>query len=136
MAALQGKSGLVKWKTKQIFRINSFSVNVNVDQLDVTPFSTDGAQFRQFIPGLSGWDGSCDGFLDVIGDSSGQKAIQTAILTPATGTIILLTDETNGNGYTGAVYWRTLTANVDVADSQKISLAFQGTGALTWSTTL
>ena len=136
MAALQGRHGLVKWKTKQIYRISSWNVNLAVDMLDVTPFSTDGAQARAFLPGLSGWSGTCDGFLDVIGDSSGQKAIQTAILTPSTGTIILLTDETNGNGYTGAVYFNNLSVNVAVEDSQKVSLAFQGTGALTWSTSL
>ena len=136
MAALQGRHGLVKWKTKQIYRINSWSLNLAVDQLDVTSFSTDGAQFRSFLPGLTGWSGSCDGFLDVIGDTSGQKAIQTAVLTPATGTIILLTDETNGNGYTGSVYFNNLSVNVAVEDSQKINLGFQGTGALTWSTVL
>lgn len=136
MAALQGRHGLVKWKTKQIFRIDHWDVSADVDMLDVTPFSTDGAQARAFIPGLSGWSGTMTGFLDVIGDTSGQKAIQTAILTPATGTVILLTDETNGNGYTGAIYFRNLSVNVDVADSQKISLGFQGTGALSWSTVL
>jgi predicted secreted protein len=136
MAALQGRQGLLKWKTKQIFRISNWTLNVNVDQLDVTAFSTDGTQWRSFLPGLSGWDGTCDGFHDLIGDTSGQTAIKTAVLTPATGTIILLTDETNGNGYTGAVYWRNMSVNVDVADSQKLSLGFQGTAALSWSTAL
>lgn len=136
MAALQGRHGLVKWKTKQIYRMSNWSLNVPVDMLDVTAFSTDGAQWRTFLPGLSGWSGTCDGFLDVISDTSGQRAIQTAILTPSTGTIILLTDETNGNGYTGAVYFNNLSVNVAVEDSQKISLAFQGTGALSYSTAL
>jgi hypothetical protein len=136
MAALQGRHGLVKWKTKQIFRMTDWSLNLTVDQLDVTAFSTDGTQFRSFIPGLTAWDGNCNGFHDIIGDSSGQKAIQTAILTPATGTIILFTDETNQNGYTGAVYWQNLNVNVAVEDSEKIGLSFQGTGTLSWSTTL
>lgn len=136
MAALQGRHGLVKYKTKQVYRINNWSMNLAVDQLDVTGFSTDGTQFRSFLPGLSAWSGTCDGFLDIIGDTSGQKAIQTAVLTPTTGTIILLTDETNGNGYTGSVYFNNLSVNVAVEDSQKVNLAFQGTGALTWSTAL
>lgn len=136
MAALQGKSGLVKWKTKQIFRINSWTLNSDVDMLDVTAFSTDGAQWRAFLPGLGQWSGTCDGFLDIIGDTSGQKAVNTAFLTPATGTIILLTDETNGNGFTGAVYWRNMTASAAVDSAETVSLGFQGTAALSWSTVL
>lgn len=136
MAALQGRHGLVKWKTKQIYRVDHWDLSLDVDQLDVTAFSTDGVQFRSFLPGLSAWGGTLSGFTDVISDTSGQRAIQTAVLTPATGTIILYTDETNGNGYTGAVYWRNLSVSVDVADSEKISLAFQGTGALSYSTSL
>lgn len=136
MAALQGRHGLVKWKTKQIFRISSWNMNLAVDMLDVTSFTTDGVQFRSFLPGLSGWSGTCDGFLDIVGDTSGQKAIQSAILAPATGTIILYTDETNGNGYTGGIYFNNLSVNVAVEDSEKVSLGFQGTGTLSWSSAL
>lgn len=135
MAALAGRHGLVKWATKQVFRIDHWDLSVDVDQLDVTAFSTDGVQWRAFAPGLSQWSGSISGFQDVIGDSSGQKAMQTAILTPATGTIKLYLSETGGENFYGSVYLRNLNVNVDVADSEKTVFGFQGNGTLAYSTT-
>lgn len=135
MAAVQGRHGLVKWATKQIMRADHWDISLDVDMLDVTAFSTDGVQWRSFLPGLSQWSGTVSGFADVVGDSSGQKAIQTAILTPATGTIKLMLSETGGEALNGAVYWRNMSNTVDVADSEKIVFSFQGTGALTYTTT-
>jgi hypothetical protein len=135
MAALQGRHGLVKWKTKQIFRADHWDLSLDVDMLDVSAFSTDGKQWRDFLPGLSQWSGTISGFQDVIGDSSGQKAIQTAILTPATGTVKLFLSETGGENLYGSVYFRNESLNVDVADSEKMVFGFQGTGTLTYSTT-
>ena len=138
MAAISGKSGFVKWGAaaakKNILRIDHWDCSVDVDQLDVTAFTTDGAQWRSFLPGLSQWSGSLTGFADAVGDSSGQKAIQTAILTPSTGNIVLYLNETGLEQLRGAIYWRNQTVNVDVADSEKLSLSFQGTGTLAYAT--
>jgi hypothetical protein len=138
MAAVSGRHGYVKWGAdaakKKIVNMNHWDLTLNVDMLDVTPFSTDGAQWRAFLPGLSGWSGTFSGFADAVGDSSGQKAAQTAILTPATGAITLYLSETGLEQYRGAVYFQALNVGVDVADSEKASYSFQGTAALTYAT--
>lgn len=134
MAAVAGRHGLIKYKTKQVFRLDHWDANLQNDMLDVTSFSTDGTQWRSFLPGLSSWTGTISGFADAVADSSGQKVIQTSILTPATGTIILYFSEIGLENLTGSVYWQSMGVNVDVADSEKVVFAFQGTGALSYST--
>ncbi len=134
MAAVAGRQGLIKYKTKQVFRLDHWDLNLQNDMLDVTAFSTDGTQWRSYLPGLSAWSGSISGFADAVADSSGQKVIQTNILTPATGTIILYLSETGLENFTGSVYWQTMGVNVDVADSEKVTFSFQGNGALTYAT--
>jgi len=135
MAAVAGRHGLIKYKTKQVFRLDHWDANLQNDMLDITSFSTDGTQWRSFLPGLSQWSGTISGFADAVADSSGQKVIQTSILTPATGTIILYFSETGLENLTGSVYWQSMGVNVDVADSEKVSFSFQGTGVLSYSTT-
>lgn len=134
MAAVAGRQGLIKYKTKQVLRLDHWDLNLQNDMLDVTAFSTDGTQWRSYLPGLSAWSGSISGFADAVADSSGQKVIQTNILTPATGTIILYLSETGLENFTGSVYWQTMGVNVDVADSEKVTFSFQGNGALTYAT--
>lgn len=134
MAAVAGRHGLIKYKTKQVFRLDHWDANLQNDMLDITSFTTDGVQWRSFLPGLSSWTGTISGFADAVADSSGQKVIQTSILTPATGTIILYFSETGLENLTGSVYWQSMGVNVDVADSEKVVFSFQGTGALTYAT--
>ena len=138
MDAVAGRHGYVKWGAdaakKKIVNMDHWDLSVNVDQLDVTAFSTDGAQWRAFKPGLSDWSGTFSGFADVVGDSSGQKAAQTAILTPATGAITLYLSETGLEQYRGAVYFQSMGVSVDVADSEKQTFSFRGTAALTYAT--
>ena len=134
MAAVAGRHGFIKYKAKGIYRLDHWDLTCNNELLDVTAFSTDGTQWRSFTPGLSNWSGSISGFADAVADSSGQKAIQTALLTPATGTIILYFSETGLENLSGSVYWTAENVSVDVADSEKVVFSFQGTGALAYTT--
>ena len=138
MAAVAGRHGYIEYGTtaapKQIYRLDHWDLTANSEMLDVSSFTTDGATWRAFIPGLQSWSGSISGFADAVADSSGQKAIQTALLTPATGNILLFFSETGREHLKGAVYWTAENVSVDVADSEKVVFNFQGTGALSYAT--
>jgi hypothetical protein len=133
MAALSGRNGLVKYKTKTLVSIDHWDCNVSNDMLDVTSFSSAGVQFRSFKPGLSGFSGSFSGHYD-IADSSGQKVCQTAALAATTGTIKLYLSDSGGEALNGSVYFTNETATVDIADTEKVVFSFQGSGALTFTT--
>ena len=133
MAAISGRNGAVKYKTKTLVSIDHWDCNIQGDMLDVTAFSTAGVQWRSFTPGLSGWTGSLSGHYN-IADTSGQKVIQTNILSPATGTLILYLSDTGGENLSGSVYWQNETVNVDIADTEKVVFSFQGNGALAYAT--
>jgi predicted secreted protein len=133
MPAISGRNGAVQYKTKSFLSADHWDLTVNGDMLDVTSFSTVGVQWRSFIPGLSGWSGTVSGFYN-ISDTTAMKVAQTNILTPATGTIKLFLSDTGLENLSGSIYWQTYNVNVDVADSEKFSLAFTGNGALTYAT--
>lgn len=134
MAAVAGRQGFLKYKAKGVYRLDHWDLTLQNDMLDVTPFTTDGTQWRQYLPGLSAWSGTVSGFADAVADSSGQKVIQTNILAPATGTLILYLSETGLENFSGSVYWQTMNVSADVADSEKVSFSFQGTGTLGYAT--
>jgi predicted secreted protein len=133
MAAISGRNGTVQYKTKSFLSADHWDCTITGDMLDVTSFSTVGVQWRSFIPGLSGWNGTISGFYN-IADTTAMKVAQTNILTPATGTIKLWLSDTGGENLSGSIYWQTLGVNVDVADSEKFTLSFQGNGALAYAT--
>jgi predicted secreted protein len=134
MPALSGRNGVVKYKTKTLVNIDHWDCTISGDMLDVTSFSTAGVQWRSFLPGLSAWTGSLSGHYNFT-DTSGQKVIQTNILTPATGTLKLYLSDSGGETLSGSVYWQSEAVNVDIADTEKVVFSFQGNGALSFSTT-
>jgi predicted secreted protein len=133
MAAISGRNGAVKWKTKTLVSIDHWDCSVSADMLDVTAFSTAGVQWRSFVPGLSGWSGSLSGHYN-ISDTSGQKIMQASMLAATTGTIILYLSDTGGENLSGSVYMTNETATVDIADTEKVVFSFQGNGALAFAT--
>jgi hypothetical protein len=135
MAVIHGRKGVVKYKTKTLANIDNWQLNVESDLPEVTAFSTAGVSWRAYAPGLNSWSGSVSGFLDEVGDSSGQAVILTNLLTPATGTIKLYLDDSGGEDFYGNVYWKSVNVNVSVDSIEPVVFNFQGNGALTYSTT-
>lgn len=135
MAVIHGKKGVVKLATKTLQRLNNWQLTVDADLPDVTAFSTAGVLWRSYTPGLMTWSGSVSGFFDEVGDSSGQALVWTKLLTPATGTIKLFTDDSGGENFYGTVYWKSANVNVSVDAVEPVVFNFQGSGALTYSTT-
>jgi len=140
MAAIHGKSGWLSYGAaaarKGVYRITSWSLNVNSDQADVTAFTTNGGPvWRSFISGLNSFDGSISGFWDEIADSSGQAVILTRLLTPATGSIKLAFDDSGGGHFSGGVYWKSGSFGASLDAAVPVSYSFQGNGVLVYSTT-
>ena len=134
MAALNGLSGEIRYGAKAIYRMNHWDLNVDTNVLDVTAWTTAAAQWRTNIAGLQGWSGTVSGYWDMIGDTSGQKLMQTRTLTPTTGTLILYQSLSGGENYRGDVLFNQMTPSLDIDGTANITFAFTGNGALTYST--
>ena len=130
-----GKRAVVKYKTKTLYQMNNWSLTADFDMPDVTVFSTAGVTWRSVTPGLGSWSGSVSGFADLAGDSSGQKVLWTNLATPATGTVKLYTDDSGTMHFYGNVYIKSLNVSAAVDAVEPIVFNYQGSGALTWSTT-
>ncbi len=135
MAAVAGKKGLVSYKGVPVYRINNWSLDVNVEALDTTSWSTGTDQWKTNISGLSEWSGSISGFWDVSTSSTAQKDLQTNVLTPATGTITLEGEKDAGGKYSGDVVLTTNSISFAIDAVGETSFDFVGNGTLTYSTT-
>jgi len=130
-----GKRAVVKYKTKTLAQMNAWSLSADFDMPDVTVFSTGGVTWRAITPGLGSWSGSVSGFADLAGDSSGQKVLWNNLVTPATGTVKLYTDDSGTIHFYGNVYIKSVNVSAAVGEVEPAVFNFQGNGALTFSTT-
>jgi predicted secreted protein len=136
--AISGKQGTVKYAGGNVVGINSFSLDLNNNNIEVTTFSTAVASWREFIAGLNGFSGSVSGFWSLstaAGTSTGMKDLQDNILTPSTGTLVLEVDETGGGKYSGDVFLSRMSLSDDIDATADVSFDFTGNGALTYTTT-
>ena len=134
MAALSGLTGEVIYAGKAIFRMNHWDVTADTNILDVTSWTTSAAQWRSNSAGLQGWTGTVSGYWDMIGDTSGQKLMQTRTLTPTTGTLIMRASVTGGENYRGDVLFNQMAVSDDIDGTANVTFSFTGNGALTYST--
>ena len=122
MAVISGKDGSVVL-TNAATTIKSWTLSYVGDALETTNFDTTGS-LRSFIPGLTGWTGSFEGFF-----SGSNSAVPGS-----TGTITLKT----GTGSTGLWHGSIVLTGMDVSDPRDgvitQSYTFQGNGALATTT--
>jgi len=135
MAAIAGKQGLVQYKGVPVFRLNNWSLDISVDPGDVTSWSTGTDQWKANIPLLSSWTGTVSGFWDVSTSSTAQRDMQTNVLTPATGTLILEGNKVAGGKYAGDVVLTRNSIGFGIEGVGETSFDVVGNGALTYSTT-
>ena len=132
MAAITGKSGTITYDGGSVARINSWSLDVDTNMHDVTSFSTDAVQWREFVDGLSGWTGSIAGVFDSA--STGQNDLITNSLTPVAATVVMELDKSAGGKLSGSAYLSSMSAGSDIDATADMSWSVQGTGALAYST--
>jgi hypothetical protein len=135
LAAISGKGGTVYLGSVPVLRVNGWSLDVNTNMLEVTSFSTSSVTWREYTPGLNDASGSINGFWDIGGGSTAQKDLQDNIFTPASATLVLEADQTNGGKYSGTAFLSRQSVNADIDGTVDASWDIQYSGAVTFSTT-
>ena len=127
MAAIAGKGGSARLGANTIAEVTSWSLDVSTDMLDSTSLGDD---WREFIAGLNGATGSVEVKWDVVTDTNGQTALQTAMLNNTTVTLDLYVNATKY--YTGSAYISSLSIEDPVEDLVTATFEVQFTGAVTY----
>jgi len=133
MAAKSGKLGKIEYAGAKVLNINQWTVDIDTNMLDVTAWSTGTDQWRSFAAGLSGAAASVSGFWDADG-STGQKNLQTNVLTPSTGTLILYINKAGGENLRGTVLMERMGVDVALDGTADVAFDCRFTGAVTYST--
>ena len=124
MAHLAGKGGMV-YIGSDIGGIKSWTLDYTVDMLETTDFADGGAtnSAKTFIPGLSGWSGSFEGYKDGAPQGLGFSS-----------SVTLKLEEDTTYFWTGSAYITGIHESAAVDGAITVSYDFQGTGELTEST--
>ena len=135
MAAIAGKSGLVTYATKVVAQVKSWSANIETDMLDVTSLTTTtGAQWRTFIPGLSGGNFTVDCLWDPSATASNaQKQMIVNLLAGTTAAVKLELDKSAGGSLNGSCFLNGGAFSVDIEGTADWSADGTFTGAVTYS---
>lgn len=129
MAVLVGYGGAVKVGTATVAELGEWSLDITLNTEETQSF---GDQWKEFTGTLKEWSGSCSGRWDM-SDTTGQRAMQDALLGGTTVSLKLYTDSTKN--YSGTALITKITPSATVDGVVEVSFDFQGTGALTYSAT-
>jgi len=127
MAAIAGKDGSVKVGANTVAETTNWTLNINADLLDTTAHGDD---WRERIEGLKDWSATVEASWDMT-DTTGQKALQDAILGGTTVTLNLYVN--SSNYYSGTAYISRITVGTPVADRVTVTFEATGTGALSYT---
>ncbi len=107
--------------------MKSWTITHNVEMLDTTTFDEGQASNspRQFVPGLSGWSGTFEGFKDGVPAALGYGSSIILALSEST---------TAGQSWLGDAYISEITPTIAVDGSVDYTFSFTGTGKLTVAT--
>ena len=129
MATYKGDGGIIKTGTTPVTigEIQGWSVEQTVDTIEDTVV---GDTAKTFVAGLSSWTGSCDA---IISDSDvGQILLDAG----STQTALDFFFDGTTSAYKGNAIVTSVSTTSTIGDMTKVSISFQGTGALTtdpWS---
>jgi len=122
MAHIAGKTGMVNIATVDEAGIRNWTLDYSVDMLETTDFA-DGAATnaaKTYIPGLSGWSGTFEGFKDGAPEALGFAS-----------SVALKLEEDATYFWTGSAYITGIHPSVAVDGVVTYTYDFQGTGELT-----
>ena len=119
MAHRAGSAGQVD-SPAAVSGIKSWSLEYTVSMLDTTDFADAGVS--SFIPGITEWHGSFDGYKD---------GTPQALTTGAVVVLKLYETQTASEFWTGNAFITAVRVNVDHDGLVSYSYDFQGTAALT-----
>lgn len=123
--AIAGKDGSVYIGANKVAEINSWSLDLGADDIDITSF--DSAGWKEFLAGLKEWSGSFEGNF-VPTDTNGQVALINAWINGESVSLELRIDATKK--FSGNAFVKP-SIEMPVDDKGSFSCDFQGTGQLT-----
>ncbi len=133
MAAVTGKGGTISYDGGSVDTIDNWTLDLDNSMHDITSFTTSAAQWRTFIAGLSGWTGAMSGTFDSA--STGQDDAFSDALSPSAKALIFELDQAAGGKLSGNAFISAQSVGTDVDAPVDVSWSFQGTGALSYTTT-
>jgi hypothetical protein len=127
MATYKGDSGIMKVGVTTIGEITTWSVEQTTDVIEDTAM---GDTSKTFVAGLVSWTGSCEAILS--DSDTGQALLDNGSSLTA---VDFFFDSTT-SAYKGNAIVTALSSSATMGEMIKVSVTFQGTGALTsdpWS---
>jgi len=124
MAVNIGYNGKVMVGAATVAEIDQWSVDADAKLLDTTKF---GDTWESKTPGLKSWSGKASGRWDM-SDTTGQKALQDALLGGTSVTLKLYTNDTNY--YSGTALVKAIGTKAAAGGLVDVDFSFEGTGAL------
>ena len=118
---------------KAVYRCTGITINGNMETIDVTSQTSAGA--KDILPGMTSWDGSADGIVDMTGDISGYQlaTAQEARTAYAMKFIQMTSTGTHVHGdyyWHGTCYITGYTLTMAPNDKVTFSCTFEGDGKL------
>lgn len=130
--AIAGYGGTAKVGSSAIAQVKQWELPLNADLYDTSVL---GNQWKQYIPGLLGAEAKIDVFLDLT-DTTGQVALQTALLNSTSITLNLLTSNAASavvHTYTGTAYIKSIDIKDPVNAPEEASLTVTYSGTVSYS---
>jgi hypothetical protein len=127
MATYKGDGGLMKVGSTTVGEVLSWSVDQQSDVIEDTAM---GDTAKTFVAGLTSWTGSCEAILS--DSDTGQLLLDNG----STQTALDFYFDSTTSAYKGNAIVTGISSSASIGDMIKVSLSFQGTGAITtdpWS---
>lgn len=126
MTAIAGYAGALKIGANQVLEIDKWDVNIDSDIYDTSSYSN---AWKNQIAGLRKWSGTCSGRL-YQGDTTGQAAIQSALIGGTSVSVSFYIDGTHN--YSGTAYVKQIQIKSSVTTTVDFSCTFEGTGVISY----
>jgi predicted secreted protein len=124
MSCYNGRNGALSVGGTNIAQLTAWTVSESADTIECSYMGQD---WKMFKSGISMWEGSAEA---VFADAG--TALSAATLTVGTEVaLVFYPDEGVAISYTGNAIVTSIETSADMEDVVRVSVAFQGTGALT-----
>lgn len=123
--AIAGKEGSVYIGANKVAEINTWSLDLGADDIEITSFDSNG--WKEYLAGLKEWSGSFEGNFKPT-DTNGQVALINAWVAGNSVSLELRIDATKK--FSGSAFVKP-SIEMPVDDKGGFSCDFQGTGELT-----
>lgn len=130
--AVAGYGGAVKISSATVAQVKQWELPLSADLYETSAL---GSPWKGYISGLLGSDAKIDVFLDLT-DSTGQVAIQTAMLAGTSVSLSLLTSTAGGataHTYSGTAFVKGIDIKDPVNAPEEASLTLTFSGAVSVS---